>query len=165
MRLFWIALLFPVAAAAQQDLIVKTNGDSIRCRITDLSNNRITFIDSGNNIHAVQQDSITSHRLGYFDTIKIKERKIKSENHEIKIVNQRVTGSVMIAAGGLLLAVHSAFNTSDNPWSPTTSRVANAASGVLIAAGGIIMADTWRRNKVSAAINIRSDRVSLAFNF
>lgn len=160
-----MALLIPAVAAAQQDLIVKTNGDSIRCRITDLSNNRITFIDSGSNINAIQNDSIASHRLGYYSSFKIKDAIPNFKNPEIKIANQRVTGSVMIAAGGLLYASHSIFNTGSNPWSPTTSRIVNAASGVLIAAGGIIIADTWRVNKVSASVNIRSDAFILAVNF
>lgn len=160
-----MALLIPAVAAAQQDLIVKTNGDSIRCRITDLSNNRITFITSGNVIHAVPHDSIAAYRLGYYESFKIKEGKLKAKNPEIKIANQRVAGSVMIAAGGLLFATHSIFNTSDSPWSPSASRIVNAASGILIASGSIVIADTWRRSQASAALYIRSNTVTLALKF
>lgn len=149
MRLTLIIFLFPLIASAQQDLIIKTNGDSIRCKITAISEGFIAYIDStGRHAYQLSFDSVRYHSLAYY--YNFADAGIASipaiKNPDLKIANQRTLGSAMIAAGGVLMLIQAVYNSGGNPWSAGASRFVNGASGALIGSGAIVIGSTWHHD-------------------
>jgi hypothetical protein len=135
---FVLLLMASVCHAQNTDLIVTTNGDSIRCKITDIQPEKITWADytTGSTAH-IPKDSVAAYKFAFFSdgavimnfksNIVLGNRKTPADYHAI--------GMTLIAVGAGWLALNSYIS---EGWGPDGIKASSALGFALISAGAII---------------------------
>jgi hypothetical protein len=135
------------AQVTNPDLIITTKGDSIRCKITDILTDRITWLDQeAQSIYQSSRADVQRYVLGYFryaPRIRQPRNPIKHDN------NMQTTGLVITGIGAVWLGINQFIS---DGWTADAIRASNTAGFALIAAGSVIQI---------AGINIMSNNTAI----
>lgn len=159
-------LLLPIICHGQNtDLIVTTNGDSIRCKITDIQPDKITWADFTNGTAShLPKDSVAAYKFAIFrddvryekfkSNIIIKKNKPSPDYHAI--------GMTLIAVGAGWLALNAYIS---EGWSPAGIRASSAFGFALIAAGAIVELSRKDNQRAHTYIKVSPAGAALCLRF